>query len=230
MMSPALRVLLVTALAASIVRAQAPEPTMPVGANTMLGRVTEVGSGAPVGGSIVTLTGHFDASGRPATPNPAAFGAETPPSVNVMATADGYFVVRNLPAGRFTATVRAFGYVNSDFPPTVVEIGDSPRPTEIDLRVWKHAALGGRVFDERGEPVAGIPVSVLRPVASGSGVRLRHIATGLTDDRGEYRLSSLAPGDYTVGVLSTPTTLPSGVAAGLDPSTANREAFLAMGA
>lgn len=228
-MSPALRMVLATALASSVVQAQAPAP-MPDGTNVVLGRVTEVGNNTPVGGAIVTLAGHFDASGRPATPNPGAFGPDLPPSVNVMTTADGYFVFRNLPAGLFTATIRAFGYVNSDFPPTIIELRDSPRPTEIDLRVWKYAAIAGRVVDERGEPIAGIPVSVLRPVASGSGMLLRHIATGLTDDRGEYRLSSLAPGDYTVGVLSTPTTLPSGVAAGLDPSTANREAFLAMGA
>ncbi|MCC7044566.1 MAG: carboxypeptidase regulatory-like domain-containing protein [Acidobacteria bacterium] len=228
-MSPALRVLLATALASSVVQAQAPAP-MPDGTNVVLGRVTEIGNNTPVGGAIVTLAGHFDASGRPATPNPGAFGPDLPPSVNVMTTADGYFVVRKLPAGLFTATTRAFGYFNSDFPPTIIELRDSPRPTEVDLRVWKHAAIGGRVVDERGEPIAGIPVSVLRPVASGSGMLLRHIATGLTDDRGEYRLSNLTPGDYAVGVLSTPTTLPSGVAAGLDPSTANREAFLAMSA
>lgn len=230
MMPAALRMLLITALASTLVRAQAPAPSMPVGTNVVLGRVTEIGSNAPVGGAIVTLVGHFDAAGRPAAPNPGAFGADTPPSTNVMTTADGYFVVRSLPAGRFTATTRAFGYLNSDFPPTIIELRDNPRPTEVELRVWKHAAVGGRVRDERDEPVAGIPVSVLRPVGSGAGLLLQHVATAFTDDRGEYRLSSLAPGDYTVGVLSTTTTLPTAVAGGLDPSPANREAFMAVGA
>ena len=57
---------------------------------------------------------------------------------------------------------------------------------------------------------------------------LRRVATGLTDDRGVYRISQLAPGDYTAGVLSTTTTLPAGVAAALDPSAANRTTFTAM--
>lgn len=230
MISHAIGVLLAMALAPTLVQAQTPAPAMPVGNNTVLGRVTEMGSATPVGGAIVTLAGQFDGEGRPVIPNPAAGRPDPPPSVNVMTTTDGYFVVRNLPAGRFAATVRAFGYFNSDFPPTVIELSDSSRPAEIDLRVWKFATVGGRVRDERGEAVAGIPVSVLQRVAAGTGILLRPLATGLTDDRGEYRLSNLAPGNYTVGVLSTPTTVPSGVAAGLDPSSSNREAFLAMGA
>ncbi len=65
-------------------------------------------------------------------------------------------------------------------------------------------------------------------MASGGRVLLRRVATGLTDDRGVYRISQLAPGDYTAGVLSTTTTLPSSVAAALDPSAANRTTFSAM--
>lgn len=224
-----LRTLLAATLGVVLTHAQAPAP-MPAGTNTILGRVTEVGSDAPVGGAIVTLVGHFDAAGRPASPEQMIVARESLASVNVMTTSDGHFVIRNLPAGRFTATIRAFGYVNSDFPPTIVELANSPRTTDVALRVWKHATMGGRILDERGEPVAGIPVSALRRAGSGTAMVLRRVVTGLTDDRGEYRLSDLPPGDYTVGVMSTPTTLPASVAAGLDPSPNNREAFLAMGA
>ena len=222
----ALRVLLFAALGATLVQAQAPAPSMPSGTNVLLGRVVEIGTDAPVGGAMVTLIGHFDASGKPATPNPLR--RELPPSLSVMTTADGYFVFRNLPAGLFTAATRAYGYMNSDFPPTVVEIRDSQKPTEMQLRVWKYAAIGGRVVDERGEPVTGVPVSALRRVASSTGMLLRRVATGMTDDRGVYRISELAPGDYVAGVLSTTTTLPASVAAALDPSAANRTTFSAM--
>ncbi len=224
----ALRALLIAALGATLVQAQTPAPSMPKGTNVLLGRVVEMGTDAPVGGAMVTLIGHFDASGKPATPSPMARGPESPPSLSVMTTADGYFVFRNLPAGLFTAATRAHGYMNNDFPPTVVEIGDSQKPTELQLRVWKYAAIGGRVVDERGEPVTGIPVSALRRVASGGGVLLRRAATGMTDDRGVYRISQLEPGDYVAGVLSTTTTLPVSVAAALDPSAANRSTYTAM--
>jgi hypothetical protein len=222
----ALRVIAFAALAGTLVQAQTPAPPMPNGANVLLGRVVEIGTDAPVGGAMVTLIGHFDASGKPATPNPIP--RELPPNLSAMTTAEGYFVFRNLPAGLFTATTRAFGYMSQDFPPTVVEIRDSQRPTEFELRVWKYAAIGGRVVDERGEPVTGVPVSALRRVASSTGVLLRRVATGLTDDRGVYRISELAPGDYVAGVLSTTTTLPASVAAALDPSAANRTTYSAM--
>ncbi len=111
----ALRALLAATLGMVLTQAQTPVP-MPAGTNTIVGRITEVGTGTPVGGAIVTLAGHFDAAGRSTTPEQLAIGRELPPSVSVMTTSDGYFVVRNLPAGRFAATIRAFGYVNSDFP------------------------------------------------------------------------------------------------------------------
>jgi hypothetical protein len=145
-----------------------------------------------------------------------------------MTTPDGYFVFRNLPAGLFTAATRAFGYLEHDYPPTLIEVRDGQKPTEVRLRVWKHAAIGGRVVDERAEPIAGIVVSALQRVTSGGTLVLRRAATGVTDDRGEYRLAQLAPGDYMVGVLSMPTSLPEGVAAALDPSVDNREALQQM--
>jgi protocatechuate 3,4-dioxygenase beta subunit len=226
----AIRVLLCAALGATLVHAQTASPAMPEGANVLLGRVVEVGTGAPVGGALVTLVGHFDASGNPATPNLnlLARGPDGPPSLSVMTTPDGYFVVRNLPAGLFTAATRAYGYMNHDFPPKVLEVRDGQRPTEVRLRVWKYAAFGGRVIDERGEPLAGMVVNALRRVTSGGGVLLRRAATGVTDDRGEYRLSQLEPGEYIAGVLSTTTSLPESVAAALDPSAANRDSFQAM--
>ena len=150
---------------------------MPNGTNVLLGRVVEMGTDAPVGGAMVTLIGHFDASGKAAA---IEFGMPGPPSLNVMTTADGYFVFRNLPAGLFTAATRAYGYMNSDFPPTVVEIRDSPKATELQLRVCKYAAIGGRVVDERGEPVTGVPVSALQRVASGGSVLLRRVVPAAT--------------------------------------------------
>jgi hypothetical protein len=63
---------------------------MPEGSNVLLGRVVETGTSAPVGGAIVTLVGHFDASGRP-TPLAQAttIGQDVLPSLNVMTTPDG---------------------------------------------------------------------------------------------------------------------------------------------
>ena len=226
MSQAALRVICVVALGVALAHAQIPTAApMPKGTNTLLGRVVEMGTETPVAGAIVTVIGHFNASGRPATPD--AGSRDLPPSVNLMTTAEGYFVARNLPAGRFSIVTRALGYLNNEFPPSVVEVRDNPKPTEMQLRVWKHAAIGGRVVDERGEPVSGVLVFALRRLATASGVIMRRAGsvTGMTDDRGVYRISQLPPGEYTAGILSTTTTLPGGVAAALDPSAANRDSY-----
>jgi protocatechuate 3,4-dioxygenase beta subunit len=202
----------------AVASAQAP-PLIPTGPNVLLGRVLDVRADAAISGAIVTLFGDSPS-------NDAATGRPLPmPSRNVMTAADGHFVVRDLPAGRFTIAVRALGYVNSDFPTKVIELNDGDKRSPIVIRLWKHAAIGGRVIDERGEPVAGMPVHALQRVGSAGAVRLNSTGTAMTDDRGIYRLAQLAPGDYLVGVLSTTTTLPASVAGTLESSVANREAY-----
>jgi protocatechuate 3,4-dioxygenase beta subunit len=219
-----IRAVLLAALATAVMHAQAPPP-MPAGTNVLLGRVVEVGTDRPVGGAMVTLTGHFDPSGKPSAGTTDRLNPM--PSLNVMTTAEGYFVFRNLPAGGFTTATRAYGYVNNDYPPMVVEIRDNQKPPEPQLRVWKYAAIGGRVVDEHGDPLTGIVVTALRRAVTGSGPLFRGAASGLTDDRGIYRLAQLEPGDYTAGVMSTTTTMPASVATALDPSPANRDAMMA---
>jgi protocatechuate 3,4-dioxygenase beta subunit len=218
-------------------RAQAPAPAMPTGTKVLLGRVVEIGTDAPVGGAVVTLIGQLDASGKPVMRVPQARGLEPLPSKSVMTTSDGDFVFRDLPAGFFTASIRAPGYEINDYPPTVVEIHDGQKATVVRLRIWKYAAIGGRVVDEHGEPVTGIPVTALQRAGSGAGPRggasvggfeLQRAGTALTDDRGIYRIGELTPGEYVAGVLSNATTLPVGVAGALDPSPGNRDTFSEM--
>lgn len=164
----ACRALLLCVVGAAVgVHAQTPPP-LPKGTNVLLGRVLDMGSDGPVAGAIVTLTGHFDASGKPLAtislePVPGA-----PAGRNVFTTAEGYFVFRDLPAGRYSIATRGFGYINTDFPPQVIEITDSGKPLPVELHLWKYAAISGRVIDGRGESVVGMPVSALcRVVTAG---------------------------------------------------------------
>lgn len=225
----AFRALGIGALATlAAIHAQAPAPPMPAGTNVLLGRVVEIGTDAPVGGAIVTLLGYFDASGRAVTRIPQSRGVESLPARAVMTTADGDFVFRDLPAGMFAAVTRAPGYVNNDYPPAIVEVRDGQKPTVVRVRIFKYATMGGRVVDERGEPITGVTVSALRRAVLGGGVVFERTASALTDDRGVYRIAGLTPGEYVAGVMSSATTLPENVAGALDPSAANRDAYTEM--
>jgi hypothetical protein len=81
---------------------------------------------------------------------------------------------------------------------------------EIDgalFRLVRGAVITGRIADENGEPIAKIGVTALRKLSAeeteewGPQAQKEQFvgaATVLTDDRGEYRLFDLKPGEYYV--------------------------------
>jgi hypothetical protein len=58
-------------------------------------------------------------------------------------------------------------------------------------------AISGRVADESGRPIAGVPVVIRQSGYGSDGERaLHHAGRGITNDRGEYRIFGLKPGAY----------------------------------
>ena len=181
----------------------ASQAPIPKGPNVLAGRVVEITTDAPVAGAVVTLT----------SPSPDIRAPQRPSLRNVMTAADGSFVFRDLPAGKYTVTITAFGYVRSDYPPHGVELADNAKPTLLTLRVWKYGSISGRVFDERGEPVVGVPVHALKRLSMGGALMLRNDATAAqTDDRGMFHIANLPPGKYVVSVLASSISVPATLA------------------
>ena len=206
------------ALASAILRAQAPPgQPIPAGPNVLLGRIVEMTTGEPIAGAVVSLTGYFDAAGKLSTAVPQTGVsplASTPRSA--MTTSDGYVVFRGLATGTYTIAATAYGFVTTNYPRTMVEVGTTDRPASVTLRMWQLGAIAGRVVDERGEPVVGAPVNALRRVVRSAATVLENVAGVETDDRGVYRLSQLQPGTYVVAVMASSLTLPPSVAADLE--------------
>jgi len=73
----------------------------------------------------------------------------------------------------------------------ITVIGDSSFFT--DLRMFRKAAITGRVLDENGIGISGVPVFAYR-----SRLPVRAGGSGLSDDRGVYRIHGLEPGRYWV--------------------------------
>jgi hypothetical protein len=93
--------------------------------------------------------------------------------------------------------------------PVVLHAGES---ASVRLRLWRAAAVAGTVTNERDEPVGSARI-VLYRWTSGFGTRRLESAAYLattTDERGIYRLTGLAPGEYVVGFRSVQITLPAG--------------------
>ena len=141
-------------------------------------------------------------------------GEETPTAApkNAMTTSNGSFVFHDLPPGHYSLAATAFGYERSEYPPHVVDVADSSKPSSASLRLWRFASISGTITDEHGEPVVGVPVSALHRQTPTGGLAFRHEADVDTDDRGVYRFSQLPPGNYVVGALSSSISMPAGFA------------------
>ncbi len=150
----------------------------------------------------------------------------------------GRFQFADLPAGRFTITAAKAGYPETSYGArrpfrtgSGVMLAEGQRLTDIQLPLAKGAVLTGTVFDDRGQPMPGVPIMAWEVRSSLSGERTLDMpATGgewvTSDDRGMYRVFGLPPGEYTIG---TAWFFSGGEADVRVPSDAEiRAAFLAV--
>ncbi len=180
----------------------------------ILGRTVDGVSGAPIGSAAVTIA---------MAPAPAAAlsGPAVPSTLGrfpqrVLADAAGRFVLHDLPKGSYLLTASKGGYANgaygrraaSEDPQTLV-FAEGER-LEVTLSLWKDGAIGGTVVDEAAEPVVGVQVRAFRrTILGGHPVLSPFGGTAQTDDRGAYRIASLPPGDYLIGIVKTEIAVPT---------------------
>ena len=122
----------------------------------------------------------------------------------------GRFLYENVPAGAYVLTVSKSGYYDGAYGKR--RPAGSPLPFEIaatqslgDMRVelFRGCVITGSVVDEGSEPVAGVRVIAFRRDFVEGEWRYTTSGSGVTDDRGAFRVFGLEPGEY---IVSTPTT------------------------
>jgi hypothetical protein len=116
---------------------------------------------------------------------------------------DGKYSLGDLPAGSYELTVTRTG-----FAPQTHSLGRSITPAPIVLTAGQQAVvnfalvpsgfIAGRILDEDGTPFAGAVVDALVTRSDNGTDALRSVSTSQTDDRGEFRLYGLVPGQYYV--------------------------------
>jgi len=122
----------------------------------------------------------------------------------VLTEADGTFRFTDLPAGdSYLLTVtktgfapRAFGEAPPAVPPTLIVLGQDEVKEGIVVQLASQVSIAGRVLDEDGTPFAGAFVEAMRAVFEGDRRTLVTVAEAITDDRGEFRLVGIPPGQY----------------------------------
>lgn len=162
---------------------------MEVGTGVVVGRVVEADGASSVPGAVVTLS-------------LAGFAPQ-----RALTDGQGRFAFRALPKGRFSLTASRPGFVDGAYgrmrpggTPLSLELTDNSRTGDADIMVWRHAAIAGSVMDELNEPMVGLQVRVFRRDYVSGRRRLTDSGMDSTDDRGQFRVGALEPGEYVVVV------------------------------
>ena len=161
--------------------------TVPVGTGSISGSVLAEWTSAPLaGGTVIAF----------ATDNSFQ-------SYQATVEDDGTFHIDGMVGGRYMVAAMADGffpeyYENAMTPDlateiTVVEPGDVGG---IDFLLSRGATISGRVLDGNGNPIANALVEAIQSSASDSLPGAYGV--GISDDNGNYEISTLAEGDYIV--------------------------------
>lgn len=156
------------------------------------GVVVKLGSGEPIANADVRLS--FQDAPRPERPATAK------------SDSNGRFFFENVAPG----TYRMFASVDGGFVPTeygqrtptgegtAVAIAAGQKISGVQLAMTPTGAIAGRIYDKNGEPLGNAQVMAMRQVYKDGRRTLTIVQMVSTDDRGEYRLFWLAPGNYYV--------------------------------
>jgi hypothetical protein len=175
-------------------------PAAPPPSGLITGRVTEGGGDSGVPSAVVSIQ--------------ASTSQQRDPLDLMLTDSDGRFFFEGLPSGTYRITVRKPGWIDGAYGQrragglaATFTLENAERRTGLDIKLWKPAVLAGDVTDEAGEPVVDALVWAVRRRSIAGRQRMELVTATHTDDRGAFRLSGLAPGEYTAFL---PTMISSG--------------------
>jgi len=166
---------------------------------TVSGRVVSAADASPLKSARIALVSERDEQA-------------SPKGFTAMSDGDGRFTLKDVPAGRYQFFASHAAYVTKQYQskgtdkgaPLALHPGDEIK--DVLFRMTLAAVVTGRVTDEDGEPMERIQVVALhRPTEDElednswlQHMELTPAAAGQTDDRGEFRLFGLKPGEYFI--------------------------------
>ena len=166
---------------------------LPAAAADLEGRVVEDHTGNPLASAEV----------RVVKPGQRTLAAD------LETTSDGRFSA-NLPDGEYRLEVSKPNFIGTWLVLTGLAQG-------LEIRLVRTGIISGTVVDAKGQPVRGATVYALPRPAGGGPVRIApNDRPERLNDRGQFRLHGLAPGEYAVAVTYGASTAIFGSSGGSD--------------
>ena len=192
---PPFVILLGLLLLGTVVSAQLPArdqpPTPRSGTGVIRGRVVRADTGEPLRRVQVRVVEW-------------STGDLTGPAATVT-DAEGRYELTRLPAGRYQLKASRGGYVEVAYGQRrpfergrPLELAERAVLQNIDFALPPGAVITGRVVDETGDAVTHASVSLARRRYVDGGRRLVGENGSSTDDRGEFRIFGVPPGEYVI--------------------------------
>ena len=209
---------IITAAITLAAQSAAPQPNQSTqNLCTVAGRVVTAAEGTPLKSVHVMLAAENG-------------GRRESRTYGVTTDASGVFSLKNVAPGRYRLFAEGTGYVSQQYRSSDTQsgalLGLQPRQQVSDIlfRLVLAAVVTGRVTDEDEEPMADILVLALRrpteeeqeeeeSYGSRQQDQLMPAGSARTDDRGQYRIFGLKPGDYYLQAtesLEPPQDFPAG--------------------
>lgn len=170
----------------------AQKDALPAPSARITGRVLTADTGRPVKRARALIT-----------------AAELPGGRGSLTDENGLFDFTDLPAGRYNLTVSKSGFVSLSYGQlrplqsgTPLQLGDGQQIKGIEFRLPRGSVISGHVLDEDGEPMPGAMVRIMRYQYLQGNRQLAPAGTAQTDDKGQYRVWGLMPGDYYVNAVT----------------------------
>jgi hypothetical protein len=133
---------------------------------------------------------------------------------SMLTGADGKFQFDGLLSGQTSVTVRKPGFfTENDFQSGMQRQGIAtigPGSSPLVLKLIPEAAIYGRISEENGEPIEGLPVALLEQSLQNGRKVWQQRFGGQTDEDGNFRIAELPPGSYflSAGPSRNPLTVP----------------------
>jgi protocatechuate 3,4-dioxygenase beta subunit len=168
------------------------------------GKVLNAITGEPVRKATVTLQPAGAQQQQPGLAGGGAFLGGMRGGMSAATDNAGNFVFENVTPGAYRVTGDKTGFIRANFGNrgggigSQVQVAAGSDKADVVVRMTPQGIISGRILDEDGEPLEGVNVSVLRPQYFQAQRRFMGQGGNQTNDRGEFRITNVAPGKYYV--------------------------------